>query len=71
MDEMETKVYLNFLPLISYDLLIGMDWLEKHSTIVNCHDKTFNYFYDFGKGRKVKGIPRGVLVIKISSLQLK
>jgi hypothetical protein len=36
MDVMETKVYLNVLPLGSYDLLIGMDWLEKHAVVVNC-----------------------------------
>jgi hypothetical protein len=54
MDGMETKVDLNILPLGSYDLLIGMDWLEKHSTIVNCRDKTFNCLDDFGKSRTSK-----------------
>jgi predicted aspartyl protease len=71
MDEMETKVDLNILPLGSYDLLIGMDWMEKHSTFVNCRDKTFNCLDESRKGRKIKGIPRGVSVRHISSLQLK
>jgi predicted aspartyl protease len=68
MDGMETKVDLNILPLGSYDLLIGMDWLEKHSTVVNCRDKTFNCFDESSKGKTIKGIPRGVSVRYISSL---
>ena len=31
-----TKVNLNILPLGSYDILIVMDWLEKHHVILNC-----------------------------------
>jgi hypothetical protein len=42
MDGMETSVDLNILPLGSYDLLIGMDWFEKHAAIVNCKNKTFD-----------------------------
>jgi predicted aspartyl protease len=57
MDEMKTMVDINILPLGFYDLLIGMDWLEKHSTMVNCRDKTFNCLDDFGNGKIVKGIP--------------
>ena len=41
MDQFETVVNLNVLPLGSYDLLIGMDWLEQHRVILNCYDKTF------------------------------
>ena len=41
MDKFETVVKLNVLPLGSYDLLIGMDWLEQHRVILNCYDKTF------------------------------
>ena len=36
----ETELNLNILPLGSYDVLMGMDWLEKHKEIVNCLDKT-------------------------------
>ena len=38
MDHFEAIVKLNVLPLGSYDLLIGMDWLEKHRVILNCYD---------------------------------
>ena len=30
MDQFETSVKINVLPLGSYDMLIGMDWLEQH-----------------------------------------
>ena len=30
MDQFETSVKLNVLPIGSYDMLIGMDWLEQH-----------------------------------------
>ena len=33
MDQFETIVNLNVLPLGSYDILIGMDWLEQHRVI--------------------------------------
>ena len=42
MDQFETYVNLNVLPLGSYDMLIGMEWLEQHILVLNCFDKTFN-----------------------------
>ena len=42
MNNFRTQVDLNILPLGSYDLLIGMDWLEKHRVILDCFDKTFS-----------------------------
>ena len=41
MDKFETVLKLNVLPLGSYDLLIGMDWLEQHRVILNYYDKNF------------------------------
>lgn len=35
-NEFRTEVNLNILPLGSYDLLIGMDWLEKKKALMNC-----------------------------------
>ena len=49
MDEMETQVNLNILPLGSYDILIGMDWMEKHKAIPNYFDETFTCVDDKGK----------------------
>ena len=39
MDQFETFVKLNVLPLGSYDILIGMDWLEQHRVILNFYEK--------------------------------
>jgi hypothetical protein len=48
-----------------------MDWLEKHSSVVNHCDNNFNSIDDFGKNITVKGIPQELLVRKISFLELK
>jgi hypothetical protein len=31
----------NIIPLGSYDILIGMDWLDKHHVVLDCHSKKF------------------------------
>ena len=36
-----TCVDLNFLPLGSYDVLIGMDWLEAHKVKLDYYNKSF------------------------------
>jgi hypothetical protein len=71
LDGMETSVDLNILPLGSYDMLIGMDWLGKHVAIVNCKNKTFYCVDELGKNRTIKGIPHCVSVRYIFTLQLK
>ena len=58
MDQFETIVNINVLPLGSSDILIGMDWLEQHRVILNCYDKTFLCVNHDGKPINVKGIPR-------------
>lgn len=45
------KVNINIFPLCSYDVLIGMNWLEKHWSLVNCKSKTIS-FTDEGGSRK-------------------
>ena len=71
MDHFETVEKLNVLPLGSYDLLIGMDWLDQHRVILNCYDKTFTCLNSDGKLVSVKGIPRKTTIRQISALQLK
>ena len=34
------KVNLNILPLGSYDILIGIDWLEQHHVMLDCLHKS-------------------------------
>ena len=43
MNGLNTRADLNILPLGSYDCLIGMDWLDQHHVIIDCHDKSFNF----------------------------
>ena len=71
MQDLITKVDLNVLPLGSYDVLIGMDWLEKHKVVLNCFEKTFDCIDENGESKMVRGIPKKILTRKISALQLK
>ena len=66
-----THVNVNIFPLGSYDLLIGMGWLEEHKCLLNYFDKTFTCIYDNGNNIKVKGILRKVTIREISALQMK
>ena len=60
MNDLITHADLNISPLGSYDMLIGMDWLEKDQVMLNCFDKTFTCTDDNGNTVKVKGIPKKV-----------
>ena len=62
MDKFEIVVKINVLPLGSYDLLIGMDWLEEHKLILNCYDKTFTCINSDEQPVRVKGIPRKTIL---------
>ena len=62
MNQFETHVKLNVLPLGSYDVLIGMDWLEKHQLILNCFHNTFTCLNKEGERTTIAGIPRKVSI---------
>jgi hypothetical protein len=66
-----TQVNLSILPIGSYDLLIGMDWLAAHKTKLDCYSKTLEC--ENGEGRRVtlQGIQKHVSVRQISTLQVK
>jgi hypothetical protein len=55
----------------SYDILIVMDWLDKHHVVLDCHNKTLTSLDEEGKQSTLKGIPRPISIREISSLQLK
>eukprot|EP00253_Pinus_taeda_P015904 PITA_15904 len=61
---------LNILPLGSYDILIGMDWLEKHWSLVDCKTKIIYYRDQQGNSKEVQGIKRPVQVRPITANQL-
>eukprot|EP00253_Pinus_taeda_P028065 PITA_28065 len=61
---------LNVLPLGSYDILIGMDWLEKHWSLVDCKTKIIYYRDQQGNRKEMQGIKRPVQVRPITANQL-
>jgi hypothetical protein len=36
---LQTQATLNILPLGSYDVLLGMDWIASHKAKLNCYEK--------------------------------
>ena len=66
-----TKVNLNILPLGSYDIFIGMDWLEQHHVMLDFLHKSILCIDSQGNQVKVQGIPKKVSVRKIYALQAK
>ena len=68
MVQFKTQVKLNVIPLGSYDVLISMDWMEKHKVTLNCFQITFACLNDIGERITVKGIPRKIYVIQITAL---
>ena len=59
------------IPHRSYDVLIGMDWLEAHRERLDCCNKTFECLDDEGNLRVVKGFPKVIPRRKSSAMQLK
>jgi hypothetical protein len=71
LNDMNNSIDLNIIPLGSYDILVGMDWLDTHHAVLDCHNKTFTFLDGNGKQSTVKGVPRPISIREISSLQLK
>jgi hypothetical protein len=49
MDRVITNTNLNMIPLGYYDILIGMDLLDRHHTILAFHNNTFTSLDEKGK----------------------
>ena len=71
MDGLFTCANMNIFPLDSYDILIGMDWLEAQRVKLDYYNKSFECIDDEGNLRVVKGIPKDFFVRNISAMQLK
>ena len=71
MDGLVTYADLNVLPLGSYDILIGMGWLEAHRVKLDYYNKTFECIDEEGNPRVVRGIPKVISVRHISAMRLK
>jgi len=48
---MPTIEHMNVLPLGSYSMLLGMDWLYLHKIKVDCFDKAIECLNDNGEKR--------------------
>ena len=68
---LSTCANINIFPLGSYDILIGMDWLEAHKVNIDCYNKTFECMDEEGNPSVVRGIPKGIFVRQVSSMHLK
>jgi hypothetical protein len=69
--EFVTRVILYVTILGSYDVVIGMDWLESHEAIRNCKTKRLSLVDDEGQRRVIVGRNQGVSLRFVSSLQLR
>ena len=70
-NDVNTSVHLNIIPLGYYDILIGMDWQDKHHVVLDFHSKTFTCLDEEGKHSTVKGVPRPISIRDILTLHLK
>ena len=71
MNGVKTFVDLNIIPLGLYDVLIGMDWLDAHHAILDCHNKSYTFLDEEGNRATIKGIPRPISLRQVTTLQLK
>ena len=71
MNGLITCVDLNVLPLGSYDVLIGMDWLESHRVTLDCYNKDLECLDEEGNSRIVKGIPKLISVRQVSTIYVR
>ena len=67
----QTHMNLNVIPLGSYDILLGMDWLTSHKVKLNCYEKNLECEDEEGSMRILQGIRKLVFVRKILALHLK
>ena len=65
MDGLATYVDLNFLPLGSYDILIGMDWIKANKVKLDYYNNTFECMDEEGNTKIVMGIPKVIYVRNI------
>ena len=70
MDGLVTWVYLNVLPLGSYEIVIKNDFSKAHRENIDCYNKTFECLDEEGNLRVVKGFPKVNLGRMSSTMQL-
>ena len=70
-NDLDTSVNLNILPLGSYDIFIGMDWLESHKVVIDYLHKFFSSVDEEDKYHTMKEIYRPLSTRKFLALQCK
>ena len=60
LESFSTLANLRVIPLGSYDIVLGMDWLEQHLAILDCKVKSINCVDDSGSARVITGIKRPI-----------
>ena len=68
---LDTSVNSNILPLGSYHILIGMDWLESHKSVIDYLHKLFSSVDEEDKYHTMNEIYRTLSTRQISTLQNK
>jgi hypothetical protein len=66
-----TNVDLRVIPLGSYGVVLGMDWLSTHEAKIDCRKKLIHCLDDLGKPNTILGIQRPISLQMISAMQLK
>ena len=68
---MPALAHLNLLPLGSYNMLLGMDWLYIHRTKLDFYDKAIKLLDDDGERRILQGNKKPASVRMVTSMQAK
>ena len=68
---LKTSADLIILPLVAYNIMLGMDWLEKQHVILDCLNKNLTCIDDQGNYNVVYGVDKKISIRQISMLQAK
>jgi predicted aspartyl protease len=71
LDGQNTKIKLNIIPLGSYYIIIGMDWLERHKVVLDCYEKSLTYKEENNIVMTIQVIKKPVSFRQISAMQFK
>jgi hypothetical protein len=71
LDGHNIKTNLNIFRLGSYDMIVRMDWLERHKAVLDCYKKALHYKDGCDTTRTAQGIPKPVSVRQVTTMQFK
>ncbi|XP_059075290.1 uncharacterized protein LOC131875236 [Cryptomeria japonica] len=69
--DLHTSVDLCIMPLRSYDVVLGMDWLGSHQAHIDCRSKRVHCVDDSERSVEIVGIHRPISLRMISAMQMK